>query len=294
MKKFFITALMVFVSLISAAPTNAQSMSLLDLIDTLVKAGIISPDKALVVKAKIEKDFGPLTPVDQGGVFTQDLTWGSQNTQVSLLQQKLGVPVTGIFKTETLIAVKNFQKENGLPASGYVGRFTRAKLNSMSAIIPTLTGKMAVYKSSTLNPTLHSGDMLANLFSVNIKAELSDVSIQRMKLNFGPSSSAIYKQFSTIYITNSEGAILSQVDVNNTTLSKENGNYYLTLGGFSYLVPKNISKDLSIKANIYSSLTDMSTRTVSIDVDGIQGQDSFGFSRYAPTARITQDITFAN
>lgn len=70
--------------------------------------------------------------------FTKNLWYGMRNNQdVQALQTVLtqqGIysgPVTGNFFTQTLTAVKKFQAQNGITATGYVGPTTRAKINSL-------------------------------------------------------------------------------------------------------------------------------------------------------------------
>jgi hypothetical protein len=68
--------------------------------------------------------------------FTEFLSVGSQDAQVTALQQRLAAdgfysgPVTGYFGTLTETAVKAFQKAHGIKQAGYVGPSTRAALNA--------------------------------------------------------------------------------------------------------------------------------------------------------------------
>ncbi|MBU3668353.1 MAG: hypothetical protein FGM57_00105 [Candidatus Taylorbacteria bacterium] len=68
--------------------------------------------------------------------FYSYLRPGSRGLEVSELQKRLVAekymtgPVTGFFGTKTFQAVTLFQKENGIPAIGFVGPLTRAVLNS--------------------------------------------------------------------------------------------------------------------------------------------------------------------
>lgn len=69
-------------------------------------------------------------------VFTSTLKLGSSGSQVKMLQLKLkslgllSATPNGRFGPATLKAVKAFQKANGLPAVGLVGKATRALLNN--------------------------------------------------------------------------------------------------------------------------------------------------------------------
>ena len=66
-------------------------------------------------------------------LFNTNLSFGMISTEVKFLQAKLGIlPTTfgfGCFGPKTLSAVKAYQAANGIPATGFVGVLTRAKLN---------------------------------------------------------------------------------------------------------------------------------------------------------------------
>jgi len=68
--------------------------------------------------------------------FTEFLSVGSQDAQVTALQQRLTAdgfysgPVTGYFGTQTETAVEKFQSAHGIAVKGYVGPSTRAALNA--------------------------------------------------------------------------------------------------------------------------------------------------------------------
>lgn len=65
--------------------------------------------------------------------FTRDLWFGRYGEDVLTLQKLLGVDYSsapGVFGPRTLAAVIKFQRSNGIPATGYVGKLTRAALNS--------------------------------------------------------------------------------------------------------------------------------------------------------------------
>lgn len=87
------------------------------------------------IKPGIVKGVSFETPM----LFTQDLFTGTkEKLQVKKLQELLksegyfNSQITGQFGTITLSAVKLFQKENNLPATGYVGSATRVILNGPS------------------------------------------------------------------------------------------------------------------------------------------------------------------
>lgn len=63
--------------------------------------------------------------------ITNNLYFGLQNEEVKCLQRFLNIPtITGYFGSITNAAVIKFQIQNNLPATGYVGPLTRAKISS--------------------------------------------------------------------------------------------------------------------------------------------------------------------
>jgi hypothetical protein len=92
--------------------------------------------KARCYAATYIKPFVPVPPPPPiQHIFTIDMKYGDKNNEVLLLQQRLAtlgyfhVTPTGYFGGITKQAVIAYQKDNGLPMTGYVGVLTRAKLN---------------------------------------------------------------------------------------------------------------------------------------------------------------------
>lgn len=69
-----------------------------------------------------------------GGVFAQTVSYGARGETVKKIQQRLkqwgyySGSVDGVFGSQTLAAVKSFQRKNGLTADGIVGEKTAAAL----------------------------------------------------------------------------------------------------------------------------------------------------------------------
>ena len=89
--------------------------------------------------AQLQAQAGGSTSGNSGATsyaFTEFLGVGSQNAQVTALQQRLtsdglySGPVTGFYGALTEAAVAKFQSAHGISAKGYVGPSTRAALNA--------------------------------------------------------------------------------------------------------------------------------------------------------------------
>lgn len=87
---------------------------------------------SLSVEFRTKGEGGPVITNPQ---VSTNLRYGDRENQVSVLQNLLTkqgyffTPATGYFGIVTWRAVKNFQKANNLPVTGFVGPLTRAILN---------------------------------------------------------------------------------------------------------------------------------------------------------------------
>lgn len=89
-------------------------------------------DKAILTSdysAGFKGSTDPL-PVFKSFKFNKNLWFGLKDADNIELQTRLGIsPTDRNFGPKTLAAVIKFQKANGIPATGFVGELTRAKLN---------------------------------------------------------------------------------------------------------------------------------------------------------------------
>ncbi|MFA6095796.1 MAG: peptidoglycan-binding domain-containing protein, partial [Candidatus Paceibacterota bacterium] len=291
-------ALSVF-GIVGLSTAGAQAMTLSQLVDLFISLGIISPEKAAQAKSAVSSSATAAT-------FTRDLTVGSSGADVTALQTKLGVsPASGYFGSITKAAVQSYQTANGVPSTGYVGQLTRAKLNGSVAASGSTTvsttpvvnsgveGTLTVDKSSVSNSTAREGDSMKPVLGLKVEAKLSDVNVQRLKVDLGQTTTVYTKVFKTFYLVDDSGKVLAQADLNSNTVVKESSNYYLTLGGFSYTVPKDTTKYLWLKADLYSAIkvADQTARTITVPVNGVRGVDGAGIDQYSPSTSFNQSIT---
>jgi hypothetical protein len=280
-------------------------MTASQLVDLFISLGIISSDKAAAAKAAVSSSASVS--------FTRDLTVGSTGADVTALQNAVKVvPATGYFGSITKAAVQMYQASKGIITTGYVGPLTRAALNgSMSStgssnnggsvvVNSGVEGTLTVDKASISNTTAYEGDTMHQVLGVKLQAKLSDINIQRIKLNLGATTAFYTKVFKTMYLTDDSGKVLAQADLNSNTVVKDSGNYYLTFGGFSYNVPKDSTKYLWVKSDLYSSIKASSATgcdgtgdscTITLSIDGVRGTDGAGIDQYGPTTLRTHRTT---
>jgi len=301
----FTMALTVFAA-VGATAASAQSMNLSQLVDLFIQMGIISPDKAAAAKAAVTSSASV--------TFTKDLTVGSRGADVTALQNALGVTSTGYFGSVTKAAVVSYQKAHGLPATGYVGALTRAALNGSSSMngggtMPPVTppgtpavnsgveGILTVDSSAVSNSTVYVGQTNVPLIAFKATSKLSPINIERVKIDVGTTTTFYTKVFKTVYLEDQSGKVIAQADLNSNTVVKTtdtNGNtvYEITLGGFSYTVPKDASVTFTVAGDVYSSVDTSYQRswTVTIPASGVRGTDGAGIDQYSNGA-LTQTLT---
>src|SRR3989344_3901417 len=270
----FTMALSLFVG-VGAQTTNAQGISLSDLIELFISLGIISPDKAALARATVA--------TQSAASFTLDLAQGSRGTEVMNLQKKLntdsatqvsssgaGSPgnETSYFGSKTKAALINYQIMKGITATGKVDAATRAELNRVSVSSSSSVSSVASSASSvsstgisttgvegtvtaTLNPSPASGTTVYenstnnSVLGIKLEAKLSDISVERIKVNLGGATSIYTKVFNKIYVMDGS-TVIASADLNSSTVVKDGSSYYITLTGLNTVVQKDTTKVLTI------------------------------------------------
>ncbi len=303
----FALALTVFVG-VGASTAGAQAMTLSQLVDLFISLGIISPDKAAAAKAAVSS-----SATVSGYTFSSDLTVGSTGDAVTALQNALGVsPATGYFGAITKAAVQSYQTAHGISSTGYFGPLTRASLNGSATSGSTTTGgssavvnsgvegTLTADKASISNSTVYEGDTMHPVLGIKLQARLSDINVQRIRLNLGADTTIYTKAFKTAYVTDDSGRVLAQADLNSNTVVKDGSSYILTFGGFNYTVAKDATKYLWIKVDAYSSFkttgsgncaTIGGSCTITLATDGVRGTDGAGFDQYAGDTSVSQNLS---
>ncbi len=256
----------------------------------------------------------------QGGAsasvnFTRDLTVGSTGTDVSALQQTLvsgGYLVMpagasmGYFGSLTKAAVMKWQAAVGLPATGFFGPMSRAKLNgsasaggtvggstvgsgtavSGSISTPGAEGTLTVTSAPVSNSTIYVGDKKDVVLAFDAKATNSDILVQRVKIDLGTSANVYNKVFSKVYLLSSDGSVIASSDLNSSTVVKDSDSrYYITMSGFSSLVKKSETRNYKVAVDLFSSVdsTYRTSYTIRLAASGVRAVDGAGVSLYSPT-----------
>ena len=268
--------------------------------------------------------------VSTGTTFTQNLTVGSTGAEVVALQQKLVAEghlvmpagtAMGYFGNLTKAAVAKWQAANGVsPAAGYFGPISRAKANMSGGTVPgttvpgTTTGGGITTPgvegtiTATLNPSpasgtkVYEGGSKTAVLGIKLEADISDIKVERVKVQLdattsGNSDQQFYTKIAdTIYVMDGS-TVLASSALDATTVVKEGSAYYITVAGFSFVVPKDATKVLTIAVDpkdSWDSTYDNDTWTLTVPANGIRGVDGAGINQYSPTAALSaQSFTSA-
>ena len=253
------------------------------------------------------------TPSTTSCTFTRDLTVGMKGDDVKCLQGYLQVsPQSGYFGSLTKAAVQKWQSTNGLPSTGYFGPMSRAKYSALVAVVtPTTPTTPTTPSTSTTtpttpttptvstpgveailtaeyapqpgnNPTLYVGDKNVDVLGVRVKAKQGDALVQRLTLT-AANSNVYTKVFSSLALYDGNTKLAEITNPASAYVKQTTGDYRITFSGFSVLVPKDGSKDLTVKGTLNSSI-DSDYRisyTLSVPTDGVRAVDGAGVNQYA-------------
>ncbi len=254
--------------------------------------------------------------------FNTDLTVGSKGAAVTSLQQylvgqgHLVMPVGvsySYFGSLTKAAVMKWQAANGVSATGYFGPISRAKANSSGAVAtvpgsvggvigtPGVEGTITV----SLNPTpasakLYEDDSNRDVLGVKLEAKTSDIKIERLKLKLDEASDSttndtdFYRKIAGKIYVKDGSTVLASMDLNINTVVKDGSDYFITLSGFGFVVPKGSTKVLTVALDAKSqwdSAFDGDSWTVIVPVEGVRGIDGAGVNQYGPSTAFSRNFT---
>ena len=258
--------------------------------------------------------------VSTGTTFTMNLTVGSTGAEVTALQQMLVaqghlvMPVGvayGYFGTLTRAAVASWQAANGIsPTAGYFGPISRAKANATSGgttgggtttgggitttgVEGTLTATKAASPAS--GTKVYEGGSRVAVLGIEVESDLSDMKVERVKLKLDAVTAAnsdqqIYTKIADMIYVMDGSTVLASSALDATTVVKEGSNYYITIAGFGFVVPKDTTKVLTIAIDpktSWDTTYDNDSWSLTVPADGVRAVDGAGINQYSPTAALT-------
>ncbi len=318
MSKFakFVSVVLAAATIVSFVPvTNAQTTSDLQAQISALLAQIAA------LQAQLGTGGGSSSA---GHQYTKDLTLGARGADVTALQNFLfsngflKVAATGYFGPMTKAALAAYQASVGIsPASGYFGPITRARLNSVavspSPVVTTpgvspspsvstgpLTGGegiITVEENGTPAESVkvYEGDVDAGVLGLKVKAQNSDLRVERVKVQIGTAVTSYTKQMSALSIWDGS-TLLQKVNLNANTVTKEDGNYFVYFTGLNTVVPNNTTKIYTIKTDIPSTVenTYQGSVTLTVPANAVRVKDATGLDLYGPTTAFTHVFSIQN
>lgn len=247
-----------------------------------------------------------------------DLTIGRSGPEVRDLQTflisrgfSIRAGATGYFGNQTQQALARFQGQQGImPAIGYYGPLTRARIQSICSTIATpttpttptpttppeetLSGEASLERFSVNDgddTDLEEGDRNVSIMDVSFEVADGDVKINRIDIGVTPDSANDendpWDTFSTISVYQGS-KLIGQADGSKRQNWREdspnNGDYLLRISGINWIVKENRDVDLVVKASVQNSVrgtTDGELWNVFIPDNGIRGLDADNAVVYA-------------
>lgn len=296
-KRTATAALMAVMLFGASAPALAQTSS----------ADLQAQINALLAQiAALQANTGTTASV----TFTRDLTIGSSGADVTALQNWLiskgfaiAAGATGYFGPQSQAALAKYQASVGIvPAAGYFGPVTRAKVNATAAPTTptnpsnpdtgstTLRGDeadLSDYDLKREESTGNESEEEVEIATASFDVEGGDIRIERMDLFVQGTNTSLntqpWRYFDRIAIL-ADGKEVAEKDVDSRSdWSKSGTGYRLSLTGMKHIVREGDTAELTIVADIAGNVdsADMAqTFTFAVEDRGIRAVDAEGIQQY--------------
>ncbi|MDO8728762.1 MAG: peptidoglycan-binding protein [bacterium] len=192
----------------------------------------------------------------------------------------------------------------GCPTGALFNSVTGASCTAGGVITtPGVEGTITASKDATpaSGTKAYEGGAKVGVLGIKLEAKISDIKIERVKLKLdfvtsGNSDQQFYTKIAdNIYVMDGS-TVLASMPLNATTVVKEGSDYYVTVSGFSFIVPKDATKVLTIaidpKAS-WDSTFDNDSWKVTVPVDGVRGVDGAGINEFSPATAFNNEFTSA-
>lgn len=262
----------------------------------------------------------PSTP--GGSAPVPPLTVGSTGPEVVKLQQILvskgfltmpaGVAM-GTFGPLTKSALAAWQAANGVsPAAGYYGSISAGVMASMMPTTPSpspttptpapvgiTTPGVEGILTAELNPTpgsgttVRGGDDKAPLLGIKLKALLSDIALQSVRVNMGTSLSIATKILENVYLMDGSNVLATMAPLS-ANISEEGTTRFVVFTGFNFIIPKGATRVLTVTGDLYTNVSgNTGSKTFTVPVNGVRGVDGAGLDQRSPATAFNNSVTVA-
>ncbi|MEK7147831.1 MAG: hypothetical protein AAB758_00880, partial [Patescibacteria group bacterium] len=173
-----------------------------------------------------------------------------------------------------------------------------------TGVITTPGAEGTITVSKNPNPAsgtkLYEADSKRGVLGIKIEAKGSDMKIERVKIDMDHVTGTtvadqnFYNKIATKMYVMDGDTVLASSDLNSTTVVKDGSDYFLTLAGFSFVVPKDKIKVLTVAVDGRSTWdTDYDTETWSlgVPVDGVRALSGAAINQYGPSTAFSNNFT---
>src|SRR3989344_1429670 len=252
---------------------------------------------------------GGTTTTTTACTFTRSLTMNSTGADVTCLQNYLtgtghfifAGGATGYFGSITKAAVAAWQAANGVaPAVGYFGPISQARYSAVAGTTvpgttvgittPGVEGTITASKAATpaSGTKAYEGGSKMGVLGIKLEAKISDIKIERVKLQLSADTTDASSS------GNSDQQFYTKIA--NNIYVMEGSSYYITIAGFSFIVPKDATEVLTIAVDpkaSWDSAYDDDNWKLTVPVDGIRGVDGANINQFSPTTAFNNVFTSA-
>ncbi len=263
------------------------------LVAVVTPASAATVDELMAQIAQLQAQLTALkgtTAPAASATFTRDLSMGVRGDDVKALQEilidggylNIATPTT-YFGALTKAAVVKWQKEQGLPATGYFGAMSRAALASAGSTgtttgttgtTPTTgtvndgtDGSATITVSSyvTTSQTLKKGDV-KDILATRVQATAGAITVNRYDVHFSVKPWLLFNKLTLKDNTGkviAEKTITSSADATEVTVGSD---YMVRFDGVNYTVAAGTESHLIIGASVLSASDKITGQTVTVTV----------------------------
>ncbi len=294
-------------------------------VSATAKAATVAELQAMIAQltAQIAALSSGSTAQTSGYAFNTNLTVGSTGADVVALQDALAskgflsIPAgtsKGYFGQLTKTSVAAYQASVGLPATGFVGALTRAKLNASGSVVVTPTpgtnpstpvvgldntdGSITASLSSFVGTgtTIKKGET-KDLIAIKLQATAGKVAVSRFDVRFNVRP---WLYYSKVTLKDSDGNVIATKNISSAADATEitvGSDYLVRFENVNSVVTPNIDKILVVSGTVLTTtdkLTQDVSVTVSVPANSIRTTNGQGFTDSLGDSTFTRTITLSS
>ena len=191
-----------------------------------------------------------------------------------------------------------YSATTGAPCSGV----TPPPASGGGITTPGAEGTLTVSKnpSPAAGTKMYEADDKVGVLGIKLEADLSDIKVERVKVDLDHVTGTtvadqnLYNKIAERIYAMDGSTVLASSDLNSSTVVKDGSDYFITITGINFVVPKGTTKVLTIGLDAratWDSDYDTETWSLGVPVDGVRGLDGAGINQYGPATAFNNNFT---